>query len=76
MFNDFFATKYRVMTAYQGDKQVGFIVFEQKFLCPWEPSLVSEIKKTNDGIELDDRVAFFPTEDEAMDYIHRKKAWL
>lgn len=75
--SDAFKTKYRIMPAYNDDKQVGFVVFEKRFLSMWMPArLIEATRSSENQLILKDRDAYFKTEDEAKEYIERIKSIL
>lgn len=73
----FFETKYRVVPVYADNKKCGFAVQVRSFLSQWENAKVQTLEKIRSENELlIDTDAFFNTENEAREFIERKKTIL
>lgn len=72
---NFFAVKYRILPVYSEDGKCGFSVQERGFLSQWVNSHVSKFEKIKSERDaLVEMEAFFKTEEEAIDYVSRKKS--
>ena len=72
---NFFAVKYRILPVYSENEKCGFSVQEKGLLSQWVNSQVSKIERVKTEHEvLVETEAFFKTEEEAKDYVNRKKS--